>query len=91
LQLQTSLHGGESEVVVLAEELHADLVIMDDSAARRELTQRGITFIGTAGSLIVAKSRGLINALKPELDQLRACGFRLSDRVYRACLATVRE
>ena len=89
--LQTRLHGGESEVVVLADELHADLVIMDDSAGRRELAQRGIAFIGTVGVLMAAKQRGLLTALKPELDHLRASGFRLSDRVYRACLAAMGE
>ena len=35
--------------------------------------------------------QGLIASLKPELDQLRACGFHLSDRVYRSCLAAVGE
>lgn len=89
--LQTHLHGGESEVVVLSEELHADLVIVDESAARRELARRGFAFIGTVGVLIKAKQRGLVAALKPELDQLRSCGFRLSDRVYQACLAAVGE
>jgi predicted nucleic acid-binding protein len=89
--LQPQLHGGECEVVVLAEEIHADLVIMDESAGRRELAVRGIAFIGTVGILMEAKQRGLIVALRPELDQLRTCGFHLSDRVYRACLAFVGE
>ena len=52
---------------------------------------RGIAFIGTVGILMEAKQRGLIVALRPELDQLRTCGFHLSDRVYRACLAFVGE
>ena len=29
-----------------------------------------------------AKQMGLIAALKPPLDQLRTCGFHLTDRVY---------
>jgi len=66
-------------------------VIMDESAGRRELAVRGIAFIGTVGILMEAKQRGLIVALRPELDQLRTCGFHLSDRVYRACLAFVGE
>jgi hypothetical protein len=89
--LQIHLHGGESEVIVLAEELHADLVLMDETAARRELARRGIAFIGTVGVLMQAKQHGLITALKPDLDQLRTCGFHLTDRVYRACLAAVGE
>jgi uncharacterized protein len=85
--LQTYLDSGESEAIILAEELHADLVIIDESAARHEVAARGIAFIGTVGVLMQAKHRGLIPALKPELDRLRACGFHLTDRVYRACLA----
>jgi predicted nucleic acid-binding protein len=90
-RLQAQLHGGESEVIVLAAEIQADLVIVDESAARRELKQRGMVHTGTVGVLMLAKSAGLIPALKPELDQLRAHGFRLSDRVARACLAAVGE
>ncbi len=89
--LQTHLDRGESEAIVLAEKLHADLVVMDESAGRRVLAGRGIAFIGTVGVLMQAKQQGLIAALKPELDQLRACGFHLTDRVYLACLAVSGE
>jgi predicted nucleic acid-binding protein len=89
--LLARLRGGESEVIILAEELGADLVIMDDSTARRELAQRGLRFMGTVGVLMTAKHRGLLPILKPDLDQLRASGFRLSDSVYQACLAAVGE
>ena len=89
--LQTHLDRGESEAIVLAEELRADLVLMDESAGRRELAVRGIAFIGTVGVLMQAKQHGLIAALKPELDQLRVSGFHLTDHVYRACLALVGE
>lgn len=90
-RLQTDLDRGECEAIILAEELHADLVVMDETAGRRVLASRGIAFIGTVGVLMQAKQRGLIEALKPELDRLRACGFHLTDRVYRACLMVVGE
>ena len=66
---------GESEAIALAEELHADLVIMDESAGRRVLAGRGIAFIGTVGVLMQAKQQGLIPTLKPELDRLAPVGF----------------
>jgi Domain of unknown function (DUF3368) len=47
--------------------------------------------IGAVGVLMQAKRRGLIAALRPELDQLGACGFPLTNRVYRACLAVSGE
>jgi len=89
--IQVHLHAGEREVIGLAEELHADLVLMDEAAGRRELQKRGIKFFGTVGVLIQAKQRMLIAALKPELDQLRACGFHLTDRFIQTCLASVGE
>src|SRR5262245_43586872 len=85
------LHHGETEVICLAEQLPADLVIMDEFAGRTELAKGSIPFIGTVGVLIQAKVRGLIAALRPELDNLRACGFHLSDRLYQGCLAGVGE
>jgi predicted nucleic acid-binding protein len=69
----------------------ADLAVVDETAARRELASRGIPFIGTVGMLMQAKQQGLITALRAELDQLRACGFHLADRVYRSCLTAVGE
>jgi uncharacterized protein len=89
--LQGPLDGGEREVIALAEQVNANLVIMDETAGRQELAKRGMSFLGTVGVLIQAKQRGLIVALKPEMDQLRASGFHLSDRVYRACLASAGE
>lgn len=89
--LPSHLDCGESEVIVLAEELHADLVIMDEAADRRELRQRGMAFVGTVGVLMQARLRGLTMSLKSDLDQLRACGFHLTDHLYRTCLAAVGE
>jgi len=89
--LPGNLDGGEREVIALAEEVPADLVIMDESSGRQELKRRGIPFIGTVGVLMLAKKGGLLALLKPELDKLRVCGFHLSDRVYLTCLAAVGE
>src|SRR5437764_719394 len=54
---------GESEVIVLAQEVGADLAVMDETAGRRELASRGISFIGTVGVLMQARQRGLIPLL----------------------------
>ena len=89
--LAGALHGGESEVVILAGELRADLVIMDEQAGRGELARRGLSFVGTIAVLTEGKRRGLVRTLRPELDRLRNCGFHLSDRVFRDCLAAVGE
>jgi len=49
------LHDGEVEVMVLAKELNADLVIIDDGLARRHAKYLGLTITGTIGVLLRAK------------------------------------
>lgn len=44
-----NLGRGECEAIALAEELHADRLIIDDRAARRVATQRHLIVIGTRG------------------------------------------
>jgi predicted nucleic acid-binding protein len=56
-----SLGAGEREAIELAEELHADRLIIDDRAARRVAMQRNLIVIGTLGVLVEAAERGLID------------------------------
>ncbi len=89
--LADHLDGGEREVIALATELRAKMVIMDETAGRRELDARAIPYVGTIGALMQAKLRGLLAELRPELEQLRKCGFHVSDRICEACLRSVSE
>ena len=41
-ELLATLDPGESEAIALALEVHADLVLVDDAAARAVVTQRGL-------------------------------------------------
>ena len=79
---------GEAETIVLARELGADWVLMDEKKGRRKLTQMGLQKIGTLGILLKAKQVGLIPALRPELDLLRQRGFGVSQGVDRCCTAS---
>ena len=45
LQNQHSLHLGESATIVLAQEIDAEQVILDDNAARREAVARRLTIL----------------------------------------------
>jgi len=46
---------GEAETIVLAGEMNADWVLMDERKGRRKLTQLGLKKIGTVGILLKAK------------------------------------
>lgn len=52
---------------------------------------RGLNKIGTVGTLIVAKKRGVILAVIPLLDELRVAGFRMGDELYQTARALVGE
>jgi predicted nucleic acid-binding protein len=80
--LSDELDKGESETIVLARELGADWVLMDERLARRKLEALGVRKIGTLGILLRAKDVGLIEAVRPELDRLMARGIRIGRRVY---------
>ena len=82
---------GEAETIVLARELGADWVLMDEKKGRRKLTQLGLQKIGTFGILLKAKQVGLIPALRPELDLLRQRGFGVSQGVIDAVLRQANE
>ena len=86
--LPVDLGPGEREAIALALETAADLVVLDDQAGRRLARARGLQVTGTVGVLIEARSRGLLPALRPELDRLRDAGLWLADAFYqRLCQA----
>lgn len=61
---------GEVETIVLASELNADWVLMDEKKGRRKLSQLNIPKIGTLGILLKAKQLGLIPILKTDIRPL---------------------
>lgn len=75
---KAKLHEGEVEVMLLAEEQKADLLIIDDNAAKRTAKYLGFNVTGTLGVLIKAKRHGLIRELKPLLLLMKSRGFYIS-------------
>ena len=91
-QYLSVLDEGESEAIVLAQELHADWLIMDEKIGRKFAEQLKIKTIGLLGILIKAKNEGVLNLVKPTLDELISlAGFWISKDVYRMVLKEAGE
>jgi predicted nucleic acid-binding protein len=77
--------------MILAKELNADLVIIDNGLARRHAKRLGLTITGTVGVLLRAKSAGIIESVSPVLDELIESGFFISGDVCNEVLRLAGE
>lgn len=80
---KAKLHAGEVEVMILAQEQKADLLIIDDNAAKKTAKYLGLSVTGTLGVLLKAKRQGLIDKISPLLCEMRQNGFYI-DSVLEA-------
>ncbi len=79
------LQAGEQAAILLAESIKADIVLLDEKAARRVAVDRGLRVTGTLGVLGESATRGLVD-LAPVIDRLRMTNFRASPALLRATL-----
>ncbi len=82
---------GEAETIVLARELNADWVMMDEKKGRRKLDQLGIKKIGTVGILLKAKQVGFVSVIRPDIEILHQQGFSISQSVIDEVLRQAHE
>ena len=90
-RLRARVGRGEAEAIVLAKELGADLLVVDDAPARRVAEAEGLRVVGLLGLLLHAKHRGLVVSIKPLLDEMVAAGFFLDEPRYRSILERAGE
>ncbi len=85
------LDRGEAEVLALAEERSARLVIIDERAGRRYARRMSLPLTGTLGVLLLAKESGLIQAVSPLIDTLRQAGMHLGEDLIEGVLQLAGE
>ena len=89
---RAKLHAGEIEVMILAQENpRADLLIIDDNAAKKTAKFLGLPVVGTMGVLVKAKQSGIIDEVAPLLDTLKINGFYISNQVVQIVLKQAGE
>ncbi len=88
---KAKLHDGEVEVMILAQEQQADLVIIDDNAAKKTAKYLGLSVTGTLGVLIKAKQQGWIREIHPLLSELKRNSFYISSVLERIVLEQAGE
>ena len=89
--LMTVLERGEAEVLVLANEIQADLILLDEEKARKTAVRAGFKVMGLIGILIVAKRLGLIATVGTYIEKLQREKFRLSEKIVNAALKQAGE
>lgn len=91
IALRLELDEGEAETIALAQEIAADLTLIDERLGRAAATRFGLRVIGILGVLVEAKQQGLVTEVKPLIDNLINVGFHIKQDLYKRVLQAVGE
>jgi predicted nucleic acid-binding protein len=90
--LSSELDPGEAEAIVLALEIKAEQVLIDERRGRMIAARLNLHYTGILGILVEAKSQGFIYTVKPLLDDLiNKAGFWVAEPLYKSVLRLVNE
>jgi predicted nucleic acid-binding protein len=90
--LSNQLDPGESEAIVLAQELRADFLLIDERKGRKVASTLGFKTVGVLGILLEAKKQKLVFEVAPLLDEIQnVAGFYLGESLRREVLLLAGE
>lgn len=83
--LNERLGQGESEAIALAVELNADVVILDDFAARKAAMELGLKVKGTLGIIkkLLEENKIKIENINKLYETLKKIGFRVRKEIFK--------
>ena len=86
------LDTGEASVIQLAREIGVYKILMDERKGRRVARDvYGLQVIGTVRLLNDAKQAHLVASVKEPLQQMRAAGYWIHDKIIAAAIKAAKE
>lgn len=86
----SGLDRGEWEAIALAQEIHANLLLIDERAGTRVAREQGFTVTGTLGVLVEAARSGFVSIDEP-LARLANTNFRRTDELFEQTKQRARQ
>ena len=91
-ELRSRVNRGEAEAIVLAIEVGANRLLIDERLGRQAAADFGLKVTGVLGMLLVTKRQNLVTAIKPIMDDLvTQASFRISNQLYTNVLNAAGE
>jgi len=91
-RLHREIDEGEAEAIVLAKELRADELLIDEMAGRLVAMREGIHVIGLLGVILESKLSGLVPSVRKIIEQLEnETSFHIGDSIKETVLRAAGE